>query len=71
MQPSHSMQEGHMQSSWTVLACECYLKTLTIILAAIICAGVVVGVHAVALAKLGEGHFGLGEQALNLHEHYS
>lgn len=56
--------------SWAFLAVRCYLESLTVILAAIVCAGVVVGVHAVALAKFGERHLRFWEQALNLHETY-
>ena len=56
-------------ASWTVFAIS--LETLTVILAAIVCAGVVIGVHAVAFAKLGECHLSLWEQALDLHDHYT
>ena len=42
-------------------------RDLTVILAAIEGLGEVAGAEAVALAKLGEGHFGFGKKALNLH----
>lgn len=42
---------------------------LTIVFAAVEGSGIVVGAQAVALAKLGEGHLGLGQQALYLHVH--